>query len=273
MFLYFENLNILRLGAGDLTRAPCTPVIIFTFNDRPFSFKRCKPSHSQDFPSILYNTNRNHRHLPQYQFILYLKITKLQCIKRNHNPKSKYEIECRATRTVPDKYEGKLRCLGGVSIFWWLVIPAVSPYIEDIEYGIYFTSEKGFLIFSRVRSTGENVIKILSHKWNKFRALDFLFITFALLLKHLLFSIYIDHEWKRIFSISIGFSISTHQIEYFDDVIASPLPNLSIGCGQICDLILNWKYTDVFVSLIVYSRTSFSAIWHLSPLPMTGMQI
>jgi hypothetical protein len=31
------------------------------------------------------------------------------------------------------------------------------------EYGIYFTSETGFLIFSRVRSTSEN-IKILSHE-------------------------------------------------------------------------------------------------------------
>jgi hypothetical protein len=36
------------------------------------------------------------------------------------------------------------------------------------EYGIYFTSETGFLIFSRVRSTSENIIKILSHEWNKF---------------------------------------------------------------------------------------------------------
>jgi hypothetical protein len=35
------------------------------------------------------------------------------------------------------------------------------------EYEIYFTSETGFLIFSRVRSTSEN-IKILSHEWNKF---------------------------------------------------------------------------------------------------------
>jgi hypothetical protein len=32
------------------------------------------------------------------------------------------------------------------------------------EYGIYFTSETGFLIFSRVRSTSENIIKILSHE-------------------------------------------------------------------------------------------------------------
>ena len=36
------------------------------------------------------------------------------------------------------------------------------------EYEIYFTSETGFLIFSRVRSTSENIIKILSHEWNKF---------------------------------------------------------------------------------------------------------
>jgi hypothetical protein len=32
------------------------------------------------------------------------------------------------------------------------------------EYGIYFTSERGFVIFSRVNSTSENIIKILSHK-------------------------------------------------------------------------------------------------------------
>jgi hypothetical protein len=36
------------------------------------------------------------------------------------------------------------------------------------EYEIYFTSETGFLIFSRVRSTSENIIKILFHEWNKF---------------------------------------------------------------------------------------------------------
>ena len=39
---------------------------------------------------------------------------------------------------------------------------------EDIqcfdEYEIYFTSETGFLIFSRVRSKSENIIKILSHE-------------------------------------------------------------------------------------------------------------
>jgi hypothetical protein len=33
---------------------------------------------------------------------------------------------------------------------------------------IYYTSETGFLIFSRVPSTSENIINILSHKWNKF---------------------------------------------------------------------------------------------------------
>jgi hypothetical protein len=36
------------------------------------------------------------------------------------------------------------------------------------EYEIYFTTETGFLIFSQVRSTSENIIKILSHEWNKF---------------------------------------------------------------------------------------------------------
>jgi hypothetical protein len=30
------------------------------------------------------------------------------------------------------------------------------------EYEIYFTCETGFLIFSRVQSTSENIIKILS---------------------------------------------------------------------------------------------------------------
>ena len=34
----------------------------------------------------------------------------------------------------------------------------------DIEFGIYFTSEAGFLIISRVRSTSENMKKIISHK-------------------------------------------------------------------------------------------------------------
>jgi hypothetical protein len=50
----------------------------------------------------------------------------------------------------------------------------VNTYIEDIgysmlfdEYEIYF-NRQDFLIFSRVRSTSENIIKILSHKWNKF---------------------------------------------------------------------------------------------------------
>jgi hypothetical protein len=32
------------------------------------------------------------------------------------------------------------------------------------EYEIYFMSETGFLIFSLVRSTSENIIKILSHE-------------------------------------------------------------------------------------------------------------
>jgi hypothetical protein len=36
------------------------------------------------------------------------------------------------------------------------------------EYGIYFTSETGLLIFSRVRSTSENITKTLCHEWNKF---------------------------------------------------------------------------------------------------------
>jgi hypothetical protein len=36
------------------------------------------------------------------------------------------------------------------------------------EYGIHFTSETGFLIFPRVRSTSEDIIKILSQEWNKF---------------------------------------------------------------------------------------------------------
>jgi hypothetical protein len=32
------------------------------------------------------------------------------------------------------------------------------------ECGIYFMSEAGILIFSRVRSTSENIIKILCHE-------------------------------------------------------------------------------------------------------------
>ena len=44
-----------------------------------------------------------------------------------------------------------------------------EKYIEDIqwfdvEYGIYFTSKTGFIIFSRV----QNINEILSHDWNKF---------------------------------------------------------------------------------------------------------
>jgi hypothetical protein len=59
------------------------------------------------------------------------------------------------------------------------------------EYEIYFTSETGFLIFSRVRSTSENIIKILSKsEINSIfinKALNFLFITFLLLLEHVCF--------------------------------------------------------------------------------------
>jgi hypothetical protein len=32
------------------------------------------------------------------------------------------------------------------------------------EYEIDFTSETGFLIFSQLRSTSENIMKILSHE-------------------------------------------------------------------------------------------------------------
>jgi hypothetical protein len=35
--------------------------------------------------------------------------------KTNHNPKGKYKIEYRATRT-PEKYDGRVRCLRRVSI-------------------------------------------------------------------------------------------------------------------------------------------------------------
>jgi hypothetical protein len=49
-----------------------------------------------------------------------------QCVKRNHNPKGNYKIECRATRTS-DKCEGRIRCREGVSIPCWPVTPAVSP--------------------------------------------------------------------------------------------------------------------------------------------------
>jgi hypothetical protein len=59
------------------------------------------------------------------------------------------------------------------------------------EYGIYFTSETGFLIFSRVRSTSENIIKFcLTSEINSIfinKALNFLFITFSLRLKHVCF--------------------------------------------------------------------------------------
>jgi hypothetical protein len=36
-------------------------------------------------------------------------------VKRDHNPKNVYKVECRATQT-PDKNEGMTRCHGGVYI-------------------------------------------------------------------------------------------------------------------------------------------------------------
>ena len=38
----------------------------------------------------------------------------------------------------------------------------------DVKYGIYFTSETEFLIFLEVYGTSQNILKILSHEWNKF---------------------------------------------------------------------------------------------------------
>ena len=51
----------------------------------------------------------------------------------------------------------------------------------DVEYGIYFTIEREFLIFSRLRSTIEwKYFKILFHEWNKLHIppqnIDFLFV-------------------------------------------------------------------------------------------------
>jgi hypothetical protein len=57
-------------------------------------------------------------------------------MKRNHNPKGNYKIECRATRTS-DKCEGRIRCRGGVSIPFWPVTPAVSP-ISNSSYFVAF---------------------------------------------------------------------------------------------------------------------------------------
>jgi hypothetical protein len=57
------------------------------------------------------------------------------------------------------------------------------------EYEIYFTSET-ILIFSRVRSKSEYIIKVLFHEWNKYhihQSLNFLFITFSLLSGHVCF--------------------------------------------------------------------------------------
>ena len=54
------------------------------------------------------------------------------------------------------------------------------------EYEIYFTSETGFLIFSRVRSTSENIMSEINYTFIN-KALNFLFITFLLLLEHVCF--------------------------------------------------------------------------------------
>jgi hypothetical protein len=60
------------------------------------------------------------------------------------------------------------------------------------EYEIHFMSETGFLIFSRVWSTRENIIKILSDEWNKFhihqQSIEFsVYYTFSLLFEHVCF--------------------------------------------------------------------------------------
>jgi hypothetical protein len=58
-------------------------------------------------------------------------------IKRNYNPKSKYKIECRATRT-PSKYEEcRIRCHGGVIIFCW----PITPFVEIRYTGLYPSSK------------------------------------------------------------------------------------------------------------------------------------
>jgi hypothetical protein len=59
------------------------------------------------------------------------------------------------------------------------------------DYEIYFRSETRFLIFSRVRSTSENIKKSpLTSEINFIfinKALNFLFITISLLLEHVCF--------------------------------------------------------------------------------------
>jgi hypothetical protein len=54
------------------------------------------------------------------------------------------------------------------------------------EYEIYFTSETGFLIFSRVRSTSENIMSEINYIFIN-KALYFLFIIFSLLFEHVCF--------------------------------------------------------------------------------------
>jgi hypothetical protein len=61
-----------------------------------------------------------------------------QCVKRNHNPKGNYKIECRAT---PDKCEGRIRCLGGMSIPCLMVTLAVS-LISVVKFSVSRLGER-----------------------------------------------------------------------------------------------------------------------------------
>jgi hypothetical protein len=106
------------------------------------------------------------------------KITKftMTCVKRNHDPKSKYKIQCRATQT-PDKCQGRIRCLGGVSILCWTVTPAdrgmlvspghlipplVYPGVSGISRVLYLS---GHLIPSLVYPGVRVCLVTWSHLW------------------------------------------------------------------------------------------------------------
>jgi hypothetical protein len=39
------------------------------------------------------------------------------------------KMKCRATQT-PDKWKGRIKCLGGVSISYWPATPAVGPILK-----------------------------------------------------------------------------------------------------------------------------------------------
>jgi hypothetical protein len=62
------------------------------------------------------------------------------CETSSLSPKNINKVQWRATRTL-DKREGRIRYHGGVSILWWPIIPAVSPWsnVKFIRYQFWCT--------------------------------------------------------------------------------------------------------------------------------------